>query len=143
MKNVNLDFILYVFKTRYEFSLRATVTPASLEKFIFEHFSETLPYFVTHRTRLLLNGKNIMLKPNEKIATMCCGSAKAVMKVEFQPLPSLCQSQLESSWIAEADTMKMDEIVNDSEVSSIRNAEGQSEVSFDISSLEEPCYDEQ
>ena len=83
MRNTNIDFILFIFKTRYEFTLRSAVTPTSLEKFIFESFPETLPYFITHKTRLVMNGKNILLKPKERISAMCHGSGKAIIKVEF------------------------------------------------------------
>ena len=83
MKNANIDFVLFIFKTRYEFSLRSAVTPTSLEKFIFETFPETLPYYVTHKTRLVMNGKNILLKPREKISSLCHGTGKALIKVEF------------------------------------------------------------
>ena len=112
MSNAELDFFIYIFNHRYQFKLSQKTTPRDLERFVFENFRETLPFFVSHATRLTMNFKNIMLTPSEPICKLCPGVQKVLIKVEFVLMHQKQASVQESSFLAEIDTLPSEEIQN-------------------------------
>ena len=75
------------------------MTFGELEMVIFENFEEALPLMVTHRMRLLLGGRDALLRPREKLCDAMRGDEGRVIVVDFAreaETASICGSSLVS-----------------------------------------------
>ena len=73
------------------------LTTGDLEMVIYENFEQALPFMVTHQMKLLLIGKDILLKPREKLGDTFRDEDRRVVVVQFvknQELNSDCGSSL-------------------------------------------------
>ena len=107
----SIEITVNILKTKYTVTMPSDTTTHELEQIFYENFQETLPFIVTHRMKILIGGRDILLRKESIYETM--RYSNRILAVEFEMLQ---EKTLECSFMAEANIFSQTELT----ISSIR-----------------------